>query len=173
MGFAFLVISACLIFGLVAAIASHRPGMLPGLGAAMNDVRKADMKQFSPRNTLFIIGPSDQHSACKMQRRLLKPALATLIREDVAVMEVYGDMTPRKNGELMKWLDPALLRHAMDAEEGFYVIYVDADGKTLFKNPAPMVTADILERSQLGAPDARNGAAHGDKSLVLKKLSAA
>jgi len=169
MGLSFLVISACLIFGIVAALASQRPGLLPEI--TLNHVRKPDLKSFSPRKTLFIIGPSAKHPACRMQRRLLKPALAALIREDVSVMEIYGETTPRKNGELMKWLDPSLLRHAMDAEDGFFVIFVDNDGKTLFKNAAPMVTTDILSQARLGIHP--SPAIGNRKSIVLKKLSAA
>jgi len=171
MGLSFLVISACLIFGIVAALASQRPGLLPEIGRTLNHVRKPDLKSFSPRKTLFIIGPSAKHPACRMQRRLLKPALAALIREDVSVMEIYGETTPRKNGELMKWLDPSLLRHAMDAEDGFFVIFVDNDGKTLFKNAAPMVTTDILSQARLGIHP--SPAIGNRKSIVLKKLSAA
>lgn len=171
MGLSFLVISICLIVGIVAALASQRPGLLPEIGKTLNQVRKPDVKSFSPRKTLFIIGPSAQHPACKIQRRLLKPALAALIREDISVMEVYGEATPLKNGELMKWLDPSLLRHAMDAEEGFYVCYVDASGKTVFKNAAPMVTADILSQACLEIGPAIPSGQR--KSAVLKKLSAA
>ena len=87
-------------------------------------------------------------------------------------MEVYGDATPRQNGEPMDWLDPALLRHALNAEGGFFVIYVDDAGKTLFRSEAPMVTSDILRRARLDidAPS-RPGAAR--KNAILKKLSAA
>ena len=172
MGFSFLIISACLIFGIVAALASQRPELLPEIGKSLKDAReKTDVKSFSPRKTLFIIGPSAKHPACAMQRRLLRPALAALIREDVSVMEVYGNATPRKNGELMKWLDPSLLRLAMNAEDGFFIIYVDASGKTRFRNEAPMVTSDILQLSGLEILHGETPAS--DKSVVLKKLRAA
>ncbi|MEM9617608.1 MAG: hypothetical protein AAF936_06570 [Pseudomonadota bacterium] len=106
-----------------------------------------------------------------MQRRLLKPAIPALIREDVTVMEVYGDDTPRKNGEPIEWLDPSLLRHALDAEHGFFIIYVDDAGKSCFRSEAPMVTADILRRARLDIPPPKgDGPA---KSSVLKKLRAA
>jgi hypothetical protein len=60
----------------------------------------------------------------------------------------------------------------MDAEDGFYVIYVDEDGKTVFRSEAPMLARDIVERARLGV-----GRGPGDepskKSSVLRKLRAA
>jgi len=170
MGFSFLVIAICLSFGAVAALLSFRPQFLPEVTASL---RKTEtVKKLSPRNTLFIIGPSSNHPACRMQRRLLKPAIPALISEDVVVIEVYGDDTPRKNGEPIEWLDPSLLRHALGAEEGFFVVYVDPEGKTRFRSEAPMVTADILARAKItigaGQHDKKQ-----DKSAVLKKLRAA
>ena len=169
MGLSFFIIAVCLIFGFIAAVVSFRPNLLPEIGASL---RRADpVKQFSPRNTLFIVGPAANHSACRMQRRLLKPAIPALIREDVCVMEVYGDDTPRKNGDPVDWLDPSLLRHALDAEDGFYIVYVDDAGKTRFRSEAPMVTADILQRACLNIqPPSGDGPT---KSSILKKLRAA
>ncbi|MEL7487093.1 MAG: hypothetical protein AAGJ87_07760 [Pseudomonadota bacterium] len=171
MAIALVIISACLISGVVAAVAARHPALLPEIGDTLNTVRKPDLKHFSPKKTLFIIGPSANHPACKLQRRLIKPALAALIREDVTVLELYGQDTPRRNGELMKWLDPALLRHAMNADRGFFIIFVDADGKTVFRREAPMVTADILAPLALGTGARMQTSAK--KSDVLQKLSAA
>jgi len=169
MGLSFFIIATCLVFGFIAALVSFRPNIVPELRANLR--RPEALKQFSPRNTLFLIGPAANHSACRMQRRLLKPAIPALIREDVTVMEVYGDDQPRKNGELVDWLDPSLLRHALDAEHGFFIIFVDEDGKTCFRSEAPMVTADILRRACLDIPPPKgDGPA---KSSVLKKLRAA
>lgn len=144
MGLMLLIIAACLLCGVAAVFAVRNPTIAPQLADTLAQAHKPDLKSFSPRRTLFLIGPHANHAACRMQRRLLKPALAALIRDEVSVVEVYGATTPRKNGELMKWLDPALLRHALDAGEGFFVIYVDAAGKTVFRKEAPMVGADIL-----------------------------
>jgi len=165
----FAIIAGCLVLGFVAALASMRPNLIPEIGASLRHAET--VKKFSPRNTLFIIGPSANHSACRMQRRLLKPAIAALIREEISVMEVYGDATPRQNGEPMDWLDPALLRHALNAEGGFYIIYVDNDGKSLFRSEAPMLTADILGRARLDikAPSSNTKR----KNAILKKLRAA
>ena len=171
MAIALVIISACLISGVVAAVAARHPALLPEIGETLNTVRKPDLKHFSPRKTLFVIGPDANHPACKMQRRLIKPALAALIREDVTVLELYGSQTPRRNGELMKWLDPALLRHAMNADNGFIIIYVDEAGKTIFRREAPMVAADILRPLALSA--GAQVQASTKKSDVLRKLSAA
>jgi len=168
MGLSFFIIAACLVFGLGAAIASFRPALLPEISSGLK--RIDTLKRFSPRNTLFIIGPAANHSACRLQRRLLKPAIPALIRDNVSVMEVYGEGRPRKNGEPIDWLDPSLLRHAIDAEKGFFVVYIDASGKTLFRSEAPMVSADILRHARLDipAPDRTS-----PKSSVLRKLRAA
>jgi hypothetical protein len=169
MGLSVLFFALSVILGGVAWIAMRRPQVLAEIGATLKD---AELKRFTPKHSLFIFGPSLNHPPCRLQRRLLKPAIAALIREDIVVMEVYGELTPRKNGEEVDWLDPSLLRHAMNADNGFWVIYVDADGKTLLRSNAPMVAADILGRigvdapMQLPAPGKR-------KSAILKKLSAA
>lgn len=170
MGLSILIIAICLIFGAAAALLSFRPNIAAEMTSGL---RKTEpVKKFSPKNTLFIIGPGTNHSACKMQRRLLKPAIPALIAEDIAVIEVYGDETPRKNGEPIDWLDPALLRHALSADAGFFIIYVDADGKTRFRSEAPMVTSDILRRAQIRIAQPPVDPA-GRSSKVLKKLRAA
>lgn len=176
MGLTLLIIAFCLALGAFAAVASGRPGLMRGLAhdvrAALGaDLKAARPKRFSPKKTLFLIGPSAGHPACRLQRRLLKPAIAAFIREDVTVMEVYGDARPEMNGEPVDWLDAALLRHAMDAEEGFYVIYVDEDGKTAVRSQAPVVAADILARAGLKVDPPGPGG--GRNSAVLKKLRAA
>ncbi|MEK7266167.1 MAG: hypothetical protein AAB227_08720 [Pseudomonadota bacterium] len=169
MGLTLLILATCIIFGAIAYFAGRGPLPLADIKAA---IMEAEPKRFSPKNTLFIIGPTANHNPCRMQRRLLKPAIAALIREDVSVIEVYGQARPTKNGEQMDWLDASLLRHAMNAEEGFYVIYVDAEGKTQFRSEAPMLARDIIERASRGAPRGPGGATP-KKSLVLKKLRAA
>ena len=169
MGLTLLILGTCIFFGAIAYFAARGPLPLPDIRAA---IREAEPKRFSPRNTLFIIGPSANHNACRMQRRLLKPAIAALIREDVSVIEVYGQARPTKNGEQMDWLDASLLRHAMNAEEGFFVVYVDHEGKTLFRSEAPMLARDIIDRARLGV-DRGPGGEPSKKSPVLKKLRAA
>ena len=168
MGLTLLILATCIIFGAIAYFAARGPLPVPDIREA---IRRTEPKRFSPRNTLFIIGPTANHNACRMQRRLLKPAIAALIREDVSVIEVYGQMRPTMNGEPLDWLDASLMRHAMDAEDGFFVIYVDADGKTIFRSEAPMLARDIVDRARLGGGVASSGAPK--KSMVLKKLRAA
>ncbi|MBB5517861.1 hypothetical protein [Amphiplicatus metriothermophilus] len=177
MGLSFFIIATCLAFGAVAAIGAERPdlmrSLLPGLGESL---RAAQFKRFSPRKTLFLFGPSANHPACRLQRRLLKPAIAAFIREDVAVIEAYGQDMPRRNGQPIDWLDPALLRHAMDAEAGFALIYVDEAGKTALRSDAPMVTADILARAGLAIERSHHAGYAGAarrRSPILKRLRAA
>ncbi len=169
MGLTLLIIAVCIIFGLAAWFAAHDPLPVSTIKAAL---KEAEPKRFSPKRTLFVIGPSANAHACRIQRKLLKPAIAALIAEDVSVIEVYGQNRPRKNGEPMQWLDASLLRHAMDAEDGFFVVYVDDAGKTVFRREAPMLARDIVERAGLKAAfDPEVGGRK--KSLVLKKLRAA
>lgn len=168
MGLSFLFIFLCLVLGGAAAFALRGPASVPGLGASL---KEAELKRFSPRKSLFIIGPSANHPPCRLQRRLLKPALAALIREDVTVVEIYGKERPRKNGEELDWLDPSLLRHALGAEDGFYVVYVNDEGKTVLRSQAPMITADLLERTGLDIPATHSRSRR--KSAVLKRLRAA
>lgn len=168
MSLSFLFIALCLIVGGVLPLALRAPGLLPSIGASL---KEAEPKRFSPKKTLFVIGPAANHPACKLQRRLLKPAIAALIREDVTVMEVYGEDRPRRNGEPIDWLDAALLRHAMAAETGFFVIYVDENGKTVLRSEAPIVTGDLLSRARLDIPSAPGPSKR--RSAVLRRLSAA
>ncbi len=169
MGLTLLIIAVCIIFGLAAWFAAHEP--IP-VGAIKAAIKEAEPKRFSPKRTLFVIGPAANAHACRIQRRLLKPAIATLIGGDISVIEVYGQNRPRKNGEPMQWLDASLLRHAMDAEEGFFVIYVDDAGKTVFRREAPMLAGEIVARAGLDAGPFEEGGGK-KKSLVLKKLRAA
>ena len=140
-----IFLAICLIAGSMAAIFSLQPQWFPELTALADGTQGSarslspddPARRFSLQNTLLIVGPSSEHPACRMQRRLLKPAVPLLIRENVAIIEVYGEAHPRRNGEALMWLDPALLRLALDAEDGFYVIYVDDTEKTVFRPTVP------------------------------------
>ena len=172
------ILILCLAFGGVAVLASRRPGLVDGLAPKIGAAVRANLaasrpKRFSPRRTLFVIGPVANHPACRLQRRLIKPALAALIRDDIAVIEVYGEEQPRKNGSAMDWLDPALLRHALDAESGFCLLYIDDAGKTAFRSSAPVVTADLLAATGLKAATPEGRGFSRRDSPVLRRLRAA
>ncbi len=168
MGITLVFVGICVAFGVAAAFASSGPLDLPQIPRPLS---AKDIKRFTPRKTLFIIGPKADHAACRMQRRLLKPAIALIIREDIKIIELYGDEPARLNGDEMDWLDPSLLRHAMNAEEGFFVIYVDERGRTAFRTEAPMVASDLFARA--GVRITRPEAAGLEKSSTLRKLRAA
>lgn len=174
----FLAIS--LIIGSIAAIFAFQPQWLPEIHQARDwkssdhdhMVAETPMRSFSLSNTLLIIGPEKDHTACQIQRRLLKPAVPLLIREDVSIMEIYGLAAPRKNGEPLAWLDPALLRHALDAEDGFSIVYVGDDGKAVFQRRSPMLTEMIIDKARLNValpikPKAKK------RSSILAHLQAA
>lgn len=174
----FLIIAATLLFGAVAWLLSRRSRPLPSLpqiSAGIGDsMRAAQPKRFSPKKTLFLIGPSANHPACRLQRKLLKPALSPLMSGGVVVIELYGDDPARKNGAPIEWLDPALLRHAMDAEEGFLIAYVDAEGQTAFRYRAPMLTGDLLVEIGLREEPKRTDGRRFSRqdSAVLNRLRA-
>ncbi|MEM6413472.1 MAG: hypothetical protein AAF720_02315 [Pseudomonadota bacterium] len=163
-----IVIGICLCFGAVAAIAARGPFSFEVRPRAFT---RDDLKRFSPQKTLFIIGPSADHSACRLQRRLLKPAIALIIREDLSVIELYGDEQPLKNGDEIDWLDPDLMRHAMGVSSGFHVVYFDQEGRKTFTSNAPIVSNDLFDkiglmpRSETSTPET--------SSRVLSKLRAA
>jgi len=175
-----IIIAFCLIAGSLVIMGAVQPRWLPELrGASHADAPierqqpgKRSGQNFSLRNTLIIIGPHVNHATCRLQRRLIKPAVPLLIREDVAIMEIYGDGPPRKNGEALKWLDPSLLRHALDAEEGFAIVYVGDDGKTVFRRQSPMLTEMIAERAGLSVIPPKAPQRRG-QSEVLRHLHAA
>lgn len=170
MGLSVLFFASSVMFAAVAWLALRRPQVFEQLGATL---KEAELKRFSPKKTLFIFAPAPNHPPARLQRRLLKAAVAALIRDDVVVMEVYGDALPRKNGEAVDWLDSSLLRHAMNADDGFWVIYVDAAGKTVLRSGAPIVAADILERAGIELLLTPAQGAGRKKSAVLKRLRAA
>ncbi len=169
MGLSLLIILSCVLLGTFTVLASRHPVDLSALADGSSGEPGLNEQHFTPRKTMFIIGPSRGHAACNLQRRLLKPALATLIREDISVMELYGDETPYRNGAALPWLDASLLRFAMDARQGFVVLYVDENGKTLFKRNAPMLGAEVLAASGLYTPKRTRPST----SPILQKLSAA
>ena len=161
-----LFIAIGIALGLFAAATTREPVVWP---SSAHPMLTHGFNQFSPRRTIFIFGTEPDNPGCQLQRRLLKPAVATIIGEDIRVIEVYANLPARQNGNEIKWLDPSLLRHAMDAESGFLLIYVDDNGQTALRSEAPVIAADIFEHAGLGAPDTIEAA----KSAVLKKLSAA
>jgi hypothetical protein len=162
-----LFVVFCLLLGAFAAAAARRPGLLPAIGTHLKEARP---KQFSPKHALFIFGPSAGHPACRLQRRLIKPALDSLLKEGVAVMEVYGNDIPLKNGEAMDWLDASLLRHALNVDGGFQLVYVDGTGKAALRSSAPILAADLADRTGLDIPLVLTPRR---RSSVLKRLSAA
>jgi hypothetical protein len=176
MSLSVMIFAGCLVFGGIAALAARSAfrwqAMLPDLDT-IRDV--ASVKRFTPRNTLFLFGPVSSHPACRLQRRLLKPAIPTLIREDITIIEVYGEERPLRNGEAIDWLDPSLLRHAMNADQGFSIVFVDEHGRASLRSEAPVITGDILARvAPHDAPMVlRKPATAKRNSAVLKRLKAA
>ena len=145
MGLSFFIIATCLVFGFIAALVSVRPNIVPELRANLR--RPEALKQFSPRNTLFLIGPGAIIPPAGCSAVLLKPAIAGA---DPRRCLGYGSLWRRqrraKNGEPIDWLDPALLRHALNAEARFFHhLSLMTNGKTLLpQRSAHGDQADIL-----------------------------
>lgn len=171
MVFSIAVILVCLFVGATGVALANSGDLLTWLLKMFSRISNQGLKHYSPRNALFIIGPSAKHAACRYQRRLLKPALAALISKDVSIIEAYGNATPQMNGQKIAWLDSTLLRHGMNVETGFHVIYVDENGQTLFKSEAPMVASDILKKLNFAEPKSFSNSP--SQSRVLKKLRTA
>ncbi len=174
-----LIIAIFLIIGGLAALSSLNPHWFSERHRAIADFKlggSASIKtkdgHFSLSKTLFIIGPSANHPACRLQRKLIKPTIPMLIRDDIAVIEIYGEHAPRRNGDVLDWIDASLLRHALGAEEGFFVVYVDQTGKTVFSKKSPMLTDMIAERANLHItpPNASPEIANSD---IIRRLKAA
>lgn len=174
-----LIITFCLIVGGLAALTSFNTHWFSAHHEAVAEFKRNESPnintkngQFSVSKTLFLIGPSANHPACRLQRKLIKPTIPMLIREDIAVIEIYGDQAPRRNGDILEHIDGSLLRHAFGAEEGFFVVYVDEHGKTIFSKKSPMLTDMIAERTGLlltppnPSPEVAN-------SHIIKRLKAA
>ncbi len=155
MEFAFIVIAVCLVVGGLAALSSGHQNIVENgelrIPAQSGPLASLGKKQtlFSLRNTLIIFGPKANHPTCRLQRKLLKPTIPMLIRDDIAVVEVYGNTPPRRNGDILPWLDASLLRHAFKAEDGFTILFVDQTGKAVFQKQSPMLSEMIAERTGL------------------------
>ncbi|MEL6111814.1 MAG: hypothetical protein AAFR20_03325 [Pseudomonadota bacterium] len=175
-----IILAFGLIAGSVFAMVAARPSWLPELRSALHWKAPAETisppggtnRNFTLRNTLIIVGPQVNHATCRLQRRLLKPAVPMLIREDVAIIEIYGDGPPRRNGELLSWLDASLLRHALNAEDGFTLVFVGEHGKTVFRRQSPMLTDMIADQAGLSVTPAPQKPGH-QQSTVLRHLHAA
>ncbi|MEL6506580.1 MAG: hypothetical protein AAFR29_02995 [Pseudomonadota bacterium] len=175
-----IILAFGLIAGSVFAMLATRPTWLPELRSALQWRAPAETisapggtnRNFTLRNTLIIVGPQVNHATCRLQRRLLKPAVPLLIREDVAIMEIYADGPPRRNGELLSWLDASLLRHALNAEDGFTLVFVGDDGKTVFRRQSPMLTDMIADQAGLSVTPNTPKSTH-EQSAVLRHLHAA
>ncbi len=174
-----IFLAVCLVSGSVAALFSFQPDWLPTIEHANDDdpALRADMaetvalRRFTLQNALIIVGPDANHRACRLQRRLLKSAVPFLIREDVTIVEIYGATSPRRNGEIMSWLDSSLLRHALEAETGFALIYVDASGRTAFRRASPTLADTIIDLMGLPITLPRKPQ-HRDPSPELQHLQA-
>ncbi|MEM9169027.1 MAG: hypothetical protein AAGC56_05190 [Pseudomonadota bacterium] len=140
---------ALFLFAIYVALSVGWPRLGVSLRAAFRKAAKRDLRRYSPKRTIFLFGPDEDHAACRLQRRLLKPALAALIREDVAVIEAYGAEPPRRNGVVMRWLDADVLRHGYDVADGFKVVYVNDRGRVAYASDAPVVGADLVKRAGL------------------------
>ncbi|MEM9706142.1 MAG: hypothetical protein AAF850_08710 [Pseudomonadota bacterium] len=141
------VIYAACSFAAVSALLIYLNAALVAVATAVSKVSSDDVRVFSPKRTVFILGPDASDQTCRIQRRFLKPVLAAFIRDEIAVVEAYGDDAVRRNGEPMGWPDAMLVRHALGAGEEFALILMDDDGRVAFRSERPVVGEEVLKRS--------------------------
>ena len=109
---------------------------------------------FNPARSLFIFGPEKNDPECTQQRRVIKPLLATMLERHIAIVEIYGDRAPSRNGQVVDWLDTEILRQTLNAQVGFHLIYVNESGRASFHSidilsqPAIALLLDLPQTEQ-------------------------
>lgn len=123
------------------------------------------------RRCLVIIGPEQNDEACVAQRRALKPLLMRIRHLGMNVIELYGSMTPRRNGRPLEWLDNGMLRRALKARTGFALICLDDESEIILRSSRPVSENSLSELISMGEPialpspsetTARPAPEHGD-----------
>ncbi|WP_370336911.1 hypothetical protein [Parvularcula marina] len=90
------------------------------------------------RRCLVIIGPEQNDETCIAQRRALKPLLMRVRHIGMNVIELYGSMTPRRNGRPLEWLDNGALRRALKVGNGFSLICLDDESEIILRSQKPV-----------------------------------
>lgn len=90
------------------------------------------------RRCLVVIGPDQNDEACITQRRALKPLLMRVRHIGMNVIELYGSMTPRRNGRPLEWLDNGVLRRALKVQSGFSLICLDDESEIILRSHKPV-----------------------------------
>lgn len=97
------------------------------------------------RRCLVIIGPEQNNDACIAQRRALKPLLMRVRHIGMNVIELYGTMTPRRNGRPLEWLDNGALRRALKVGNGFSLICLDDESEIILRSQKPVSETALSE----------------------------
>lgn len=97
------------------------------------------------RRCLVLIGPEQNDDACVAQRRALKPLLMRVRHIGMNVIEVYGSMTPRRNGRPLEWLDNGALRRTLKAGQGFHLICLDDESEVILRSHRPVSESSLSE----------------------------
>ena len=97
------------------------------------------------RRCLVLIGPEQNDPACVEQRRALKPLLMRVRHIGMNVIELYGGMTPRRNGRPLEWLDNGALRRALKVNQGFHLICLDDESEIILRSHRPVSESALSE----------------------------
>lgn len=104
------------------------------------------------RRCLVVIGPEQNNPLCVAQRRALKPLLMRVRHIGMNVIELYGSMTPRRNGRPLEWLDNRALRRALKAGTDFHLICLDDESEIILRSQRPVSEAALSEFISMEEP---------------------
>ena len=113
------------------------------------------------RRSLIIVGNNHNDPDCVAQRRALKPALIQVRQAQINVIEVYGTLVPRRNGQPLQWLPNDALRRSLGARSGFHLICIDDLDEVVLHMQRPVSQGILSElvrgttRLALPAPEPR------------------
>lgn len=124
-----IVLASLLVFGIAGGVAIYfMMQTRRGVWSVTCDLRRC----------LVIIGPEQNDEACIAQRRALKPLLMRVRHIGMNVIELYGTMTPRRNGRPLEWLDNAALRRALKINSSFSLICLDDESEIILRSQKPV-----------------------------------
>ena len=129
-----------------------------GARTLLQEQRGEPSNSFDLRRSIVIIGAGQNAPDCVTQRRALRPLLMRLRNAGINVVEAYGEMVPRRNGQPLEWLDCDALRRSLGARHGFHLICLDNEAEVILRGRQPVSEAVLSEmiageeRAALPAP---------------------
>lgn len=103
------------------------------------------------RRSIVIAGRGQNDPACVTQRRAIKPVLMTMRAAGINVVEIYGEMAPRRNGKPLEWVSSRKLSKSLGVASDFHVVCFDDDGGVMLRSRRPVSEAVLAELISAGA----------------------